>query len=115
MKETLGTFAVSAFWHGFYPFYYAMFFISGCFVELAKDIYRSRALFYFLSPSVSHWLANFLTMTVMNFLGTSFSLLTFEKGGNFGNATYYFIFICIPILMVGIKVLGLPAKAKAFE
>jgi len=45
---TLLTFGVSAFWHGFYPFYYFMFFMCGCFVEVAKDVYRSRALFWWV-------------------------------------------------------------------
>jgi lysophospholipid acyltransferase len=43
--SNLATFIVSAFWHGFYPFYYVMFFLAAFFVELTKDVFRSRVLF----------------------------------------------------------------------
>lgn len=45
MKENLTVFMVSAFWHGFYPFYYVMFFFTYIFTEVSKDVYRSRILF----------------------------------------------------------------------
>jgi lysophospholipid acyltransferase len=46
--QNLITFLVSAFWHGFYPFYYVMFIFAGLFAELTKDIYRSRIFFEFI-------------------------------------------------------------------
>jgi lysophospholipid acyltransferase len=45
MRENLATFIISAFWHGFYPFYYIMFFLCAFFAELTKEIYRSRVFF----------------------------------------------------------------------
>jgi lysophospholipid acyltransferase len=45
MKENLIVFMTSAFWHGFYPFYYVMFFFTYIFTEVSKDVYRSRILF----------------------------------------------------------------------
>lgn len=47
-KENMTVFIISAFWHGFYPFYYVMFFFSAFFNELAKEIYRSRVFFKFI-------------------------------------------------------------------
>lgn len=50
LKENMTTFIVSAFWHGFYPFYYVMFFFCALLSELCKDIYRSRIMFEFIPP-----------------------------------------------------------------
>ena len=79
---TWGTFMVSAFWHGFYPFYYFMFFMCGMMVELSKEIYRSRVFFGWVPmPAL---VANLTSMLFLNYLGTSFNMLTFERGGIFG-------------------------------
>jgi len=112
---SLGTFAVSAFWHGFYPFYYVMFFMSAVFVELAKDIYRCRILFNFIPEVLRHPLANICTMIVLNYFGTSFNSLTFERGLTFGAAQNHFVFIMIPLAMALVKGLGLVKKAKKME
>lgn len=102
-------FGVSAFWHGFYPFYYFMFFQCACIVELSKDIYRARALFSWVPyPAVT---SNFLTMLALNYLGTSFNALTFERGFNFGAATYYYIYILLPLLLFLSKTLNLVGMA----
>ena len=45
LKSNLATFICSAFWHGFYPFYYVMFFFCAILGELSKDVYRSRIFF----------------------------------------------------------------------
>lgn len=44
-KETIIVFLVSAFWHGFYPFYYIMFFLAAILSEVTKDIFKSWILF----------------------------------------------------------------------
>jgi lysophospholipid acyltransferase len=44
-RESMATMIVSAFWHGFYPFYYVMFFFCTFLNELAKEIFRSRIFF----------------------------------------------------------------------
>jgi len=49
IAKTFITMTVSALWHGFYPFYYVMFIQTAFFVELSKDVYRSRALFSFMT------------------------------------------------------------------
>ena len=69
----------------------------------------------FIPGNVAHLLANFLCMVVMNFLGISFSQLTWERGMLFGAGTYHFVYIALPALMVLVKVLKLPARAKALE
>jgi len=113
MMTTIGTFGVSAFWHGFYPFYYFMFFMCACFVELSKDIYRARALFSWVPyPTI---VCNLLTMLVLNYLGTSFNCLTFERGFNFGAGTYYFVYIMLPVLVFSSKAFGMVKMAKKKE
>lgn len=59
LKENMATFIVSAFWHGFYPFYYVMFFFCAIFNELCKEIYRSRYLFRFIPYPLSSILAKY--------------------------------------------------------
>lgn len=115
LAVSLGTFAVSAFWHGFYPFYYVMFFMSAVFVELAKDIYRCRILFNFIPEGLRHPLANICCMIVLNYFGTSFNSLTFERGLTFGAGVNHFVFIMIPIALFLVKSLGLVKKAKKIE
>jgi len=115
LAVSLGTFAVSAFWHGFYPFYYVMFFMSAIFVELSKDIYRCRILFSFIPEGLRHPLANIMCMIVLNYFGTSFNALTFERGLTFGAGVNHFVFILLPITMFLVKSLGLVKKAKKME
>jgi lysophospholipid acyltransferase len=59
--QNMIVFMVSAFWHGFYPFYYVTFFLLFLFTEVAKDLYKGKKyLFYGLIPFpfVRHFLAN---------------------------------------------------------
>ena len=44
-KENLAAMMMSAFWHGFYPGYYVMFFFFGIINEVTKDVYRAWPLF----------------------------------------------------------------------
>lgn len=115
LKENMTTFIVSAFWHGFYPFYYVMFFFCALLSELCKDIYRSRIFFSFLPPLIGHIVANTLSMLAMNFLGICFGLLTFEKGLRFTNSVYNFMFILIFVLFVFFRFSGIVQKAQKLE
>ena len=55
--SNMAVFFVSAFWHGFYPFYYVMFFYCAFLVELSKDIYRSRIFFRWIPYPLNSFLA----------------------------------------------------------
>jgi lysophospholipid acyltransferase len=100
-KETIITFLVSAMWHGFYPFYYFMFFFCGCFIELIKDLFKAKNLFKGLLPhAVMDLLQRALIMIYMNYMGISFSMLTFERGNNFGKGTYYFVYASILFFLI---------------
>jgi len=109
------TFLVSAFWHGFYPFYYIMFFMAALFVETCKDIYRARSLFAGIPAPISFIVAHFLVTLPMNYFGTSMCCLTFEKGWNFMKGTYSFVYILVPLTFVIVKMSGIVGYAKKLE
>lgn len=111
LKESVKTFMVSAIWHGFYPYYYYMFFLCGVVVELAKDIYRARILFEFIPASMRHFVGNIVTLIFLNYLGTSFGLLSFEKGGNLAKGTNYIIMVLMIGSLVMSKSLGMVGYA----
>ncbi len=69
MFENIMTFLVSAFWHGFYPFYYIMFFFAAILSEVAKDIFKARVLFGFIPAALRPVIANFFAMLCMNYFG----------------------------------------------
>lgn len=113
--ESMSTFIVSAFWHGFYPFYYVMFFFSAVLSEVAKDIFKSRSLFTAIPAAVRPWIANFGSMLCMNYLGILLVALTFERGGVFMSATYAFVPIGLFILLTASRSLGLVKYAQKLE
>lgn len=115
MKETVIVFLVSAFWHGFYPFYYVMFFYAGIFVELAKEIYRARILFRWIPAPLDFLIPWICTMLTLNYFGVSFNQLTFERGHTFAIGTNYYIWIILPVLLAAVKFSGIVKYAKKLE
>jgi len=71
--KTVIVMMVSAFWHGFYPMYYISFLLTGMFVELSKDVYRSRALFSFMTGLQKRIVGNLLTMLILNHIVVLFN------------------------------------------
>ncbi len=115
MINNFAVFITSAFWHGFYPFYYVMFFFSAILGEIAKDIYRSRILFRWIPYPLNSILANFLSMLFMNFMGISFMLLTLEKGWSFSSSVYHFIYILIIVFFIIFRFGGVTRYAVKLE
>jgi len=85
--STVGTYAASAFWHGFYPGYYAFFFLCAVLTELGKDMRRILRPHFVTSEDkpiqprkriydVATCLA---TMWFINYAGTSQILLSLEN------------------------------------
>ncbi len=111
----MAVFITSAFWHGFYPFYYVMFFFAAILSELVKDIYRSRILFRWIPYPVNSILASFLSMLMMNYLGISFMLLTFEKGWRFSSSLYHYVYVLIVVFFVIFRFGGITRKAVKLE
>ena len=92
-----------------------MFFLCGVVVELSKDIYRSRILFEFIPESMRHWVGNLMTLFFLNYLGTSFGLLSFEKGGNLAKGTNYIMMVLMIGSLVISKSFGMVQYAKKLE
>jgi len=90
-KESMSTFIVSAFWHGFYPFYYVMFFFSAILAEVTKDVYKCWIFFQWIPSPVRYFLCHLGSMGCMNYFGVMFNALTIEKGMRFCNATYWIV------------------------
>ena len=67
--ENMATFLVSEFWHGFYPFYYIMFFFAAVLSEVSKDMYKARIFFGFIPAPMRPVVANYFAMFCMNYLG----------------------------------------------
>lgn len=88
----MSTFVVSAFWHGFYPSYYLMFFTCAVLQEVTKDVYRSWALFHKLIPSARarYLLSWFCSNLCMHHNGVLFGALTMESSLFFLGQTYWF-------------------------
>jgi len=109
--ESIVTFLVSAFWHGFYPFYYVMFFFAGILVEVNKDVFKARALFSFIPSALRPFVANFFSFICLNYFGLLQNALTFERGGNFMSATYAFVPIGLCLLLGASRTLGMVKMA----
>lgn len=115
MFENMITFLVSALWHGFYPFYYVMFFLAAILSEVSKDIFKARSLFSFLPGVLRHFLANFLSMLCLNYFGILINALTFERGGAFMAKTYYLVPIGLFTVLGLSRSLGLVRIAQKRE
>lgn len=108
-------FIMSAFWHGFYPFYYVMFFFCALVGEISKDMYRSRIYFRWIPDPLNSILANFIALLVMNYMGASFQMLTFERGYRFSSTLYHFIFILVLVTFAIMRFGRIPQRAAKLE
>ena len=111
----MATFMVSAFWHGFYPFYYAMFFFAAVLSEVAKDIFKSKYLFGFIPSAMRPFVANFLSMLCMNYLGIMLCALTFDNGWRFIKATYGLVPVGLLVILALSRSLGMVRYAQKLE
>ena len=113
--ENVATFMVSAFWHGFYPFYYVMFFFAGCLTECAKDVFKARSLFSFIPGVLRPFVAHFMTMFCLNYFGILQVALTFENGGAFLRATWAIVPVGIMVFLLLSRNLGLVRYAQKLD
>ena len=115
-RESIFVFLVSAFWHGFYPFYYVMFFFAALTVEAAKDVFKARFLFKQVIPSfLVAPLGWFFSMTCLNYCGILQNALTFENGFAFMKNTYYFQPLGLILFVFLSRNMGLVGIAKKME
>ena len=104
---------VSAFWHGFYPFYYITFSFAILASFAHKDVYGMRILFSAIPSQIRTASCIFLTQTNLSYGLVLMSALTFEKGFRFLSSTYYIGFIGLgSVLLVSRGPCGLLRLAK---
>mmetsp|Transcript_17223 Transcript_17223/g.21751 ORF Transcript_17223/g.21751 Transcript_17223/m.21751 type:complete len:146 (-) Transcript_17223:236-673(-) len=115
MFENVMTFMVSAFWHGFYPFYYVMFFFAGILSEVAKDCFKARALFSFIPSKLRPFVANFMSLFCLNYFGIWQNALTFKRGGAFTYGTFGIVPVGLIAVLVASRTLGLVKMAQRVE
>jgi hypothetical protein len=99
----------SAFWHGFYPIYYIMFFQLFLITESSREIYRRRHLYQRIPEKIRSLCNHIYVMCSMNQLGLGFVLLLVSRAITFWNATYW-CWILSHLLIVVLARAGLLPK-----
>ena len=113
MLASMSTFIVSAFWHGFYPSFYSMFFFAAVLSECTKDIYKSWVFFQWIPALPKHILGHIVSMIFMNYLGIMFAALTAAKQYQFLKATYFSIPITLAVFILISRSINLVGIANA--
>ena len=111
----MATFMVSAFWHGFYPTYYFLFFTAGLLSEATKDIYKSRSLFSFIPAILRPFFGNFFSMLCLNYCGILQTALTWEKGFHFFCATWGLVPIFLMVFLFFSRTFGLVKMVQKMD
>ena len=104
---------VSAFWHGFYPLYYVAFFMLALIIELYKDV--SKSLILFENFPFSYIFGNLAIISIFNYFGTVFALMTLERGYYFFAGTSYYAFIVLIGSLAFTKYFNIVEMAKRAE
>jgi len=117
--STFATYAVSAFWHGFYPGYYSFFLLAAVYTEAAKDLRRVlRPFFVTADDKPKYPIKHFYdaatiatTSWFLNYAGASFLLLSFERAWTlYGSLMFFGHVIPIAVLLVTRTVLKPPRR-----
>lgn len=113
----MAVFVVSAFWHGFYPSYYVMFFFAAILAQINGDFYKSGIIFskYIPSKSARYFLAHLFNMLAMNYFGIVFQALTLERTWWFLSETYGFVFIGLALVLAYARMTNMVGRAKKLE
>lgn len=124
LRVTVATFAVSAFWHGFYPGYYIFFVFLALTQEVAREVRRRfRPLFVVrdgktetAKPTkvVYDVVSALATSTSVAYIGVAFILLSWESALHVFNNTYWIGCIAILTALIFLKATRKPpARAKS--
>lgn len=64
---------------------------------------------------MSKGIYSFATLLTLNYFGTSFGLLTFEKGYRFSSTLYHYVYIYIVVLFFAFRFGGITKRAVKLE
>ena len=98
---TMITNLFSGFWHGFYPIYYVTFFFVAIMVEISKDMYRKRHVFWFMPSFISTIILNILSVGALNYVAVGMLLLDLSRAWVYYRSFYF----CGHILMIVLFIL----------
>ena len=105
------TYLFSAFWHGFYPAYYLMFFCFSISTEISKMVYITDWS-WLPGKNILKWVAWILMWNIGNYNGVVFLALDMGYALNFLKHIYYFPVILLAIGWSFFKVTGIHLKPK---
>jgi hypothetical protein len=102
----------SAFWHGFYPIYYVIFFAFAILTENTRDILRIKPLLTKLVPSqiIQQLLCNVYCLYYVGFFMATHFALEVQKGITVAEAFYFMPYISIMVVFAIFKVSGFSIK-----
>ena len=105
------TYLFSAFWHGFYPAYYLMFFCFSFSTEISKMVFVSDWS-WLPARGFFKWFGWFLMWTVGNYNGVVFLALDIGYALKFLKNLHYFPVILVALGWGFFKITGLHRKSK---
>eukprot|EP01017_Pseudomicrothorax_dubius_P045036 TRINITY_DN7713_c0_g3_i1.p1 TRINITY_DN7713_c0_g3~~TRINITY_DN7713_c0_g3_i1.p1 ORF type:complete len:340 (+),score=78.33 TRINITY_DN7713_c0_g3_i1:41-1060(+) len=107
----IGTFIISAFWHGCYPAYYFSFILWGLCVEVSRIAYRNRKLFSFADNIVFLPVKTFLVLAILGYPQIIFDLLTTDRVIHFFKVTKCSVPIGM-LIVLALNFLQVKSKSK---
>ena len=108
-------FAIMAFWHGFYPQYYIVYFFVFLVTNTHKEIYGCGFLFRAIPKQLRTVICIIGSNWMINYGGILQEARTLENGSKFLNATYYYLFVFCFIFLAITKGFGLVRMVKKME
>ena len=113
--HNFAVFAIAAFWHGFYPFYYVSFSMAAITQFVHKDIYQSWILFRPIPTPIRRAAAFVIAQVTINYIGLCQNAMLYANGIRFLKATYFYIPIHLIAVLIATRGFGLLRLAKKLE
>lgn len=106
------TYAVSAFWHGFYLAYYVFFFQVAMLCQLGKRFYNTDWPKYIPYTHILKWPVIFWMWITLNYFGLCFSIIDAGELYTFMSATYFIPSLGVVACMLFFTVTGIHKKKR---
>jgi len=89
------SFMISAFWHGFYPYYYFNFLLFFMIQQIAKTLYYAGDFFKFIPQPIQFAIRWVMMYLVVNTMLVAFALLEFQKVAPYAESILYFPYVTV--------------------
>jgi lysophospholipid acyltransferase len=107
------SFMISAFWHGFYPYYYVTFLLFFMIQQFSKTLYNCGDYFKIIPRPIQYFVRWLMMNMLVNTTLVAFFLLQFDKVGEYAKSIVYFPYIAITSLYILGKFMVPPKKKVA--